>query len=277
MDENTVTVPYTPEQNGVSERYYRSILEKSRCMLADCNAPKQMWSNAVNTAVYLINRSPTKKLEGALPDEKWTDQKVDVSHLRIFGSRVYVHLPKAKRKKLDFKSEECILVGYSETSKGYRVFDPKTHTVRVARNVHFIENSFTSSFTDMKISNKTEKASLNFKKATFNGDDDQDESSNEQESIDELENKSSTSDVSLDHPGEIEVDNNVISEVNDSQCQVESDVKEGYPKRNSCKPVYLKDYVTDSSFGESDCMLTVLDSLEPSTLSGALSRSDRAK
>lgn len=111
-----LTVPYTPQQNGVAERYIRSIMEKVMSMLVESDSQKQMWAEAANTAVYLLNRSPTKKIKDATPEEKWTGSKIDLSHLKIFGCRGYVHFPKEKRKKLDEKSKKYMFVGYSETS-----------------------------------------------------------------------------------------------------------------------------------------------------------------
>ena len=53
------------------------------------------------------------------PHEKFYEKKSDLSHVRIFGSIAFVHIPDEKRQKLDPKSEKCILVGYSLKQKGY--------------------------------------------------------------------------------------------------------------------------------------------------------------
>lgn len=60
------TIRYSPQQNGVSERLNRTILDKARCILLNCNLGKIFWSDAVQVAVYLINRSPTTALNGKL-------------------------------------------------------------------------------------------------------------------------------------------------------------------------------------------------------------------
>lgn len=130
------TVPYTPEQNGVSERLNRTIVEKVRAMLASSGMPKNMWGEAVYTAVYLLNRSPSVAVKrNVTPYEAWHGKKPNVANLRIFGSECYVHIPKQLRKKLDSKSEKVRLVGYAPS--GYRVWNGKR--VFVARDVIFNE------------------------------------------------------------------------------------------------------------------------------------------
>lgn len=135
------TVPYTPAQNGVSERLNRTLMEKARCMLQDAGLDSRYWAEAVQTAVYIKNRTPTKAVMGATPEEQWTGEKVDVSHFKIFGCLAYalVH----DNKKLDSKSKQYIFVGYCEDSKGYRLIDPLSPKSCIkARNVTFFENRF---------------------------------------------------------------------------------------------------------------------------------------
>ena len=79
------TVPKTPEQNGVSERLNRNLVESARSMLLDANLPKVYWAEAVNTAVYLKNRCPTKAVQGRTPYEAWYGKKPNVEHLKVFG------------------------------------------------------------------------------------------------------------------------------------------------------------------------------------------------
>lgn len=137
------SVPYTPAQNGVAERLNRTLIEKARSMLQQANLCKRFWGEAVMTAIYLKNRSPTVALTGCTPEEAWTGSKVDLSHLRVFGCAAYSLIPEQKRQKLDAKAKSYIFVGYSDTSKGYRLADPSDpRKVILSRNVTFIENMF---------------------------------------------------------------------------------------------------------------------------------------
>jgi hypothetical protein len=136
------TTAYTPESNGLSERFNRSIVEKARCLLFDAHLEKRFWAEAVNTAVYVKNRSPTAGLSGnTTPYEMWTGRKPNVGHLRIFGSPVMVHVPKQKRRKWDKKATKMLLVGYSDVTKGYRLFNPVSQDIVVGRDVVFMENA----------------------------------------------------------------------------------------------------------------------------------------
>lgn len=134
-----LSAPYTPEQNGVAERANRTIVEKVRSIIYDAGLEKKFWAEAVNTIVYLKNRSPTIALVNETPEEAWCKEKPSVNHLRIFGCKAFVQIPKSQRRKLDMKSTECIFVGYEENSKAYRLFDEKKKKIIISANVVFDE------------------------------------------------------------------------------------------------------------------------------------------
>ena len=67
--EHQLTVGYTPEQNGVSERKNRTIMETTRAMLMEKGLSKTFWAEAVSTTVYLLNRCPTKVIQDKTPVE----------------------------------------------------------------------------------------------------------------------------------------------------------------------------------------------------------------
>ena len=78
-------------------------------------------------------------LTGALgfktPEEMFTGKKPEVSHLKIFGCPVYVHIPKEKRTKLDPSRKKGIFVGYCEVSKAFRIYIPRFHHMEISRDV----------------------------------------------------------------------------------------------------------------------------------------------
>ena len=131
------TVPKTPQQNGVAERLNRTLVESARSMLLDANLPKRYWAEAISTAVYLKNRCPTKAVQEMTPFEVWYGKKPSVDHLRVFGCDAY----KDERGKFDTKARRCILLGYGEETKGYRLYDDKVKKVLYSRDVKFNESA----------------------------------------------------------------------------------------------------------------------------------------
>eukprot|EP00253_Pinus_taeda_P020671 PITA_20671 len=116
------TTVNTPQQNGVAERMNRTLLERARCMLSNAGLPKELWTKAVATACYVINRSPSTTIDCKVPQEVWTGHPCDYSKLRVFGCDAYALVPKHQRTKLDPKSKRYIFVGYGDGTKGYRLW-----------------------------------------------------------------------------------------------------------------------------------------------------------
>ncbi|KAE8727985.1 hypothetical protein F3Y22_tig00004899pilonHSYRG00012 [Hibiscus syriacus] len=147
-----MTVPRSPQQNGVAERKNRTILDMARSMLKSKKLPKEFWAEAVSCAVYLSNRSPTRSVWGKTPQEAWSGRKPGISHLRTFGSIAHVHVPDERRTKLDDKSESFIFIGYDANSKGYKLYNPDNKKFVISRDVVFNEegewdfNSHTDDF-----------------------------------------------------------------------------------------------------------------------------------
>jgi len=134
------TAPYTPEQNGRSERDNRITVESTRSMLHAKQLPTRLWAEAMNTAVYILNRTPTSRTKGSTPYEIWMGKKPSLVHTRIFGSEVFVHVPKEQRSKWDKKSKKMIFVGYQQDSSNYRLYDTHTAKIIVSRDVRFNES-----------------------------------------------------------------------------------------------------------------------------------------
>lgn len=136
------SVVYTPEQNGAAEREMRTVVEAARTMLAESCLQKEFWAEAVNTAVYVLNRTGKSRTKHKTPFELWSKKQLfDINNLQIFGSRVSVHIPGQHRSKWDNKSQLGIFVGYGENVKGYRIYFPEKREVEVKRDVVFIKEA----------------------------------------------------------------------------------------------------------------------------------------
>jgi Integrase core domain/gag-polypeptide of LTR copia-type/GAG-pre-integrase domain len=141
--DHKLTMPGSPQQNGLAERWNRTILDKARSMLHSSGLSKGFWELAIDTAVHTYNRSPSRIVGWKTPHELWSDGHIpDVSYLRVFGSKAYVHTPEAKRKKLDPRSIEMIFVGYEPGSKGYRFWNSSKRSIVLSRDVTFDERTF---------------------------------------------------------------------------------------------------------------------------------------
>ncbi|KAK3039795.1 hypothetical protein RJ639_027108 [Escallonia herrerae] len=136
------TVKRTPQENGLAERMNRTIMERARYMRIHADLPLQFWAAAVDTAVYLINRSPASALNGGIPEEECSGKPVNYFFLRVFGCIAYAYIDKEERKKLDSKSHKCVFIGYGGDECGYRLWDYKHNKLIRSRDVIFDESRF---------------------------------------------------------------------------------------------------------------------------------------
>lgn len=137
-----LTTAYTPQQNGVSERKNRTILNMVRSLLRMSNVPKSFWPEVVNWSIYILNRSPTLAVQNRTPEEAWSGRKPNVDNFRIFGCIAYARVPEQRRRKLDDKGEKCIFLGISNESKAYRLYNPITKKIVISGDVIFNEDCF---------------------------------------------------------------------------------------------------------------------------------------
>ncbi|KAI5323652.1 hypothetical protein L3X38_032724 [Prunus dulcis] len=96
-----LTARYTPQQNGVAERRNRTIVEMARSMVKAKSLPNTFWAEAIHTAVFILNRSPTKAVKDKTPFEAWHRFKPKVDFFKIFGctEEVYVEQPQGYVEK----------------------------------------------------------------------------------------------------------------------------------------------------------------------------------
>lgn len=133
------TVKHTPQQNGVSERMNSTLLERVRCMLINARLPKIFRGEAISTAAYLINRSPSSAIGLKTLAEMWYGKPSDYKHLRVFGCQAYTHV---KQDKLESRAVRCIFIGYPEGLMGYKLWclEPGQAKCLISRDVVFDES-----------------------------------------------------------------------------------------------------------------------------------------
>ena len=114
-------------------------MEAVKTTIHDQDLPMHLWAEATRTAVYVQNRLSHNALGFKNLEEMYTGNEPEVSHLKIFGCQVYVHIPKEKKTKLDPYGKKGIFVGYCEVSKSIRIYISGFHHIDIIRDVTFDE------------------------------------------------------------------------------------------------------------------------------------------
>ena len=134
------SAPYAQDQDGVAERFIRTIIHRARTMLIHAGLPSKLWPKTLSTPCYITNRLLTKALERKTLFEAWYKRKPDISNLRVYGCDAYIIDYKAKAKE---KMAPCswagILMGY-EVKNQWKIWDGTQNFVR--RDVIFNESKF---------------------------------------------------------------------------------------------------------------------------------------
>ncbi|GJY16406.1 putative ribonuclease H-like domain-containing protein [Tanacetum coccineum] len=134
------SVAKTPQQNGVAERKNRTLIEAARTMLADSLLPIPFWAEAVNTACYVLNRVLVTKPQNKTPYELLIGKLPSISFMRPFGYSLTILNTLDFLGKFDGKSDEGYLLGYSTSSKAFRVYNKRTKRVEENLHINFIED-----------------------------------------------------------------------------------------------------------------------------------------
>nr|GEV17790.1 ubiquinol-cytochrome-c reductase complex assembly factor 1 isoform X1 [Tanacetum cinerariifolium] len=126
--------------NGVAERKNRTPIEVARTMLADSLLPIIFWAEAVNTACYVQNKVLVTKPHNKTSYELLLGTTPSIGFIRPFGCPVTILNTLDPLGKFDGKADEGFLVGYSISSKAFRVFNSRTRIVQETLHINFLEN-----------------------------------------------------------------------------------------------------------------------------------------
>ena len=94
------TMSGSPDLNGVAERRNRTLVDMVQSMLSNSNLPKFLWTDALKTIVYILNRVPTKAVPKT-PFELWKNWKPSLRHMHVWGCPSEVRIYNPNEKKLD--------------------------------------------------------------------------------------------------------------------------------------------------------------------------------
>ena len=138
--EHQFSIVYHPPQNGVAERTNRTLVERTRAMLLTARMPTKYWKHAMEYALWLINRSPSKALEDKRmsPYEAWHGKKANLAGVHTFGCKVNGFIPKALRdNKFSPSGQPLVFLGMSDNHKGWVLYNPIRRTYEVVRTAKF--------------------------------------------------------------------------------------------------------------------------------------------
>ena len=133
-------MPGTPQQNGVTERRNRTLLDMMRSMFSYSSLPSSFWGYALQTAMHILNVVLSKYVPKT-PLELWNGRKTSLRHFRIWGCPA--HVLKNKTTKLEPRSQVCL---YSKETRGRLFYSPDDNKVFVSTNATFLEEDYMREF-----------------------------------------------------------------------------------------------------------------------------------
>lgn len=138
--------PNTPHMNGVSERAIRTLKDMARTMLAGANLlnHEEFWGEAVATATYIRNLSPSRAFNGKVPLVGiYPNLTPRYEHLKPFGCIAYVLAPPAQKSAWKSRTKRCLFMGYvHNTMKVWKVYDLEAKRTYNSGQVIFDEEQF---------------------------------------------------------------------------------------------------------------------------------------
>ncbi|CAI7859922.1 unnamed protein product [Closterium sp. NIES-54] len=139
---HSLTMPYSPAMNGISEQANRTITETACGLLIEARLPDYFWPDAVRSACVAKNRALTHVgADKWVPYVEWIGRKPKVDMLRVFGCMCMALVPKHLRhNKLGAKAIWAVHLGMAQNSKGWLLWDPFTKKFLVSRDSKFMEN-----------------------------------------------------------------------------------------------------------------------------------------
>ncbi|KAJ4801076.1 hypothetical protein LUZ62_052322 [Rhynchospora pubera] len=132
-----VSCPHTPEQNDISERKHRHVVELGLANMFHASIPMNYWDVIFESVTFVINRLPCSPNNDVSPFEMLFNQKPNYQFFHVLGCACYPLLRPYNQTKLQPRSEKCALLGYSPVYKGYKCLHIPTGRIYISRHVKF--------------------------------------------------------------------------------------------------------------------------------------------
>nr|GFA67253.1 Gag-Pol polyprotein [Tanacetum cinerariifolium] len=133
------SIARTPQQNDVVERRNRTHVEAARTILIFSNSPELLWAKAISTACFTQNHSLIHKRYNKTSYELLRGRKPNVEYFHVFGSLCYPINDREDFRKMKPKANIGIFIGYSESSRGFQIYNYRTRNIMETIHVKFNE------------------------------------------------------------------------------------------------------------------------------------------
>ncbi|KAJ4790150.1 polyprotein [Rhynchospora pubera] len=151
--------PYTPQQNGLSERKHRHLIELTLANMSQANAPSKYWDEFLSSVNYLINRLPSS--HKTVPYTVLFHKDPDYSMLKVLGCLCFSYTRPYNQHKLQLRALPCVFLGYAQSQKGYRCLHIPTNKIYISRHVQFDEDTYPFSLQSTTSSNNSTSTNFN--------------------------------------------------------------------------------------------------------------------
>jgi hypothetical protein len=130
---------YTPQSNGLVERKNRTLIDMARSRLSEYNVSQSCWAEVINMACYCSNRLYCHSLKEKTPYELLNGRKPNIAYFWVIGCKCYTLKKDTRLGKFEKKCDDGFLLGYSTTSKAYRVWNLTSGILEKVYDVEFDE------------------------------------------------------------------------------------------------------------------------------------------
>ncbi|GKC91029.1 retrovirus-related pol polyprotein from transposon TNT 1-94 [Tanacetum coccineum] len=133
------SIARTPQQNGVIKKQNRTLVKAARTMLIFSKSPEFLWAEAISTACFTQNRSLIHKRYNKTPYELLRGRKPNVEYFHVFGSLCYPTNDREDLGKMKSKADIGIFIDFSESSRGFRIYNRRTKKIMEIIHIKFDE------------------------------------------------------------------------------------------------------------------------------------------
>jgi len=131
--------PYNPQNNGIAERFNRTITSCIKKMLHWAGLSLNFWDYAAKHATYLYNILPHKSIQHKIPNEIYYNKKVELKYLKTFGCIAHYKNFNQNKQKFDINTKKGVYLGFDINTHCYIIMDYYDQSIHLTREAVFLE------------------------------------------------------------------------------------------------------------------------------------------